>query len=119
MNPLQKLGSKKHPICVSVWDEENAANVAKVCDQHGWHFIARIAPEEDEDLEDLLVKLSYEQIKSEAFASLPATLLDPKPNNFCPCGSNKKYKKCCMLAGQRSDQASILEIHPRIENRVQ
>jgi uncharacterized protein YecA (UPF0149 family) len=21
---------------------------------------------------------------------------NPKPNNFCPCGSGKKFKKCCM-----------------------
>ncbi|MCD6352679.1 MAG: SEC-C domain-containing protein [Proteobacteria bacterium] len=23
-------------------------------------------------------------------------ILDPGPNDLCPCGSGKKYKRCCM-----------------------
>ncbi len=109
MRSLEKLGSKKHPICVSVWDEEAAGRIAKVCDEKGWHFIAKLDPEEDEDIEEFILKCGYEQMRSAAPQQAQANF-DPKPNNYCPCGSNKKYKKCCMLSAQRTRQLPPPEI---------
>ena len=97
MHSIEKLGSKKHPIRVSVWDEEAVGRVAKICDQQGWYFIAKIDPDEDENVEEFLAKLASQQIG----VSIPVKLqpsLAPMPNNFCPCDSGKKYKKCCMRA---------------------
>ncbi len=35
--------------------------------------------------------------------------MKPKRNDPCPCGSNKKYKKCCGLsAGQKPIKASVI-----------
>jgi uncharacterized protein YecA (UPF0149 family) len=96
MPSLEKLGSNKHPIRISVWDEEAVEPVARLCEQNGWKFVAKIDPEEDEDLEEFILKLRYEQSKNTTQSPAKANL-DPKPNNYCPCNSGNKFKKCCML----------------------
>ena len=95
MKNLEKLGSKKRPICVSVWDEEALERVAKTCEERKWVFIAKINPEEDEDLSDLALKLQFEKMRVSMGTKLRQNL-NPLPNNFCPCNSGKKFKKCCM-----------------------
>ena len=34
-----------------------------------------------------------------------------KPNEKCPCGSSKKYKKCCGLAGAATSGATAAPGH--------
>jgi len=87
---MAKLGTEKRPIIVRVRTEERARYVAEQCAPHGWHFIIGIEPDEPEDISDLEKALDPPvPIQSEKFGR----------NNPCPCGSGKKYKKCCGAAG--------------------
>jgi SWIM/SEC-C metal-binding protein len=84
---MAKLGSKKKPIVVRVQTQEKAAEIAAICDEHGWHFIAGIEPDEEEDVSDLESALNPTgPVRAET---------KPRRNDPCPCGSGKKYKKCC------------------------
>jgi SWIM/SEC-C metal-binding protein len=83
---MAKLGSKKRPIIVRVQTEEKAAYVAETCEKNGWHFITGLEPGEPEDISDLEKLLNPPQaVRSEKIGR----------NDPCPCGSGKKYKKCC------------------------
>lgn len=83
---MAKLGSEKRPIIVRVHTEEKAKYVAETCERNGWHFIIGFEPDEPEDISDLEKLLNPPQVvKSEKTGR----------NDPCPCGSRKKYKKCC------------------------
>jgi SWIM/SEC-C metal-binding protein len=83
---MPKLGSKKRPVVARVHSEEKAQYVAETCDQNGWHYIIGFEPDKPEDISDLEKLLNPPQIvKSEKIGR----------NDPCPCGSGKKYKKCC------------------------
>ena len=83
------LGSKARPVIVRVQNEERAQEVSNICFAHGIQFIVGIESDKVENIFDL----------KKALKALPPTL-PAKPakvssNDYCPCGSNKKYKKCC------------------------
>ena len=83
---MAKLGTKKKPAVVRVQNDKRAGEVVAVFEKHGWHFILGLEPDKPEDISDL-----------------EKLLHPPKPvqadkigrNDPCPCGSGKKYKKCC------------------------
>jgi len=83
---MAKLGSEKKPIIVRVHTDERARYVAETCAAHGWHYIIGFETDKPEDISDLERALN------------PPQLLTSKKigrNEPCPCGSGKKYKKCC------------------------
>ena len=84
---MAKLGSEKKPVIVRVHSEEKARYVAETCGANGWHYIIGFeSPEVPEDISDLERLLNpVAQVKS---TKVPR-------NSPCPCGSGKKYKKCC------------------------
>jgi len=85
---MAKLGSEKNPLILRVADDSKIEHIAKICDEHGWHFILGIEPGEEENLSDLERKLN------------PPTrhvVIKVGRNEPCPCGSGKKFKKCCGL----------------------
>jgi SWIM/SEC-C metal-binding protein len=84
---MPRLGSQKRPIIVRVQTQERAAEIAAICDQHGWHFIAGVEPHKPEDISDL-----ERALNPPAPARAEKT---PGRNDPCPCGSGKKYKRCC------------------------
>lgn len=86
-----KLGSKKHPIIIRVQNERRAGEVASICEQHGWKYIAGIEPDKPENISDL------EKALRSPFANNPKPDFKPRigRNNYCSCGSNLKYKNCC------------------------
>ena len=86
---MARLGSTKRPLRLCVRSEERAAEVAELCDERGLHFLMGLEPDEPEDVSDLEKALNP-QGRTEA--------KQPKPgrNDPCPCGSGKKYKKCCL-----------------------
>ena len=87
---MAKLGSKKRPIIVRVHSEEKAQYVAETCDKHGWHYIIGFEMDQPEDISDLEKKLNpVKPLKSQKIGR----------NDPCPCGSGKKFKKCCGAAG--------------------
>jgi SWIM/SEC-C metal-binding protein len=84
---LANLGTRKNPAIVRVQTMERAQQVAELCDEHAIHFILGLEPDEPEDISDILRALDP-----------PApVLVQPKVgrNEPCPCGSGKKFKKCC------------------------
>jgi SWIM/SEC-C metal-binding protein len=82
-----KLGTDKNPAIVSVQTEERVKELAPVFEKNGWTYKITVdadAPEDTNDLEILLnpIKTSIAEEKIGR-------------NDPCPCGSGKKYKKCC------------------------
>ena len=90
---MAKLGTTKHPIIVRVQTQERAIEVAAICQERGWHYIAGIEPDEPEDLSDLERLLNpAARVRTERTVRAERT---PGRNAPCPCGSGKKYKRCC------------------------
>ena len=99
---MAKIGTEKKPVRFRVQTEERLQEVASLCDKNGWIFIGEFEPNEPEDLREVEYMLN-----PHAFTSQPRmdksdnmTVLHKKPkigrNSPCPCGSGKKYKKCCL-----------------------
>ncbi|MBU1398299.1 MAG: SEC-C domain-containing protein [Proteobacteria bacterium] len=87
---MAKLGSEKRPVVVRVHTDEKARYVAETCTKNGWHYIIGFEPDKPEDISDLEKLLNPPQlVRSEKIGR----------NDPCPCGSVKKYKKCCGLLG--------------------
>lgn len=84
---MKKLGSKEKPAIVKVQTQEKAQEILALCDSKGWQVIVGIEPQENEDISDVERLLNPPMpIKSEKIDR----------NAPCPCGSGKKYKKCCI-----------------------
>jgi SWIM/SEC-C metal-binding protein len=82
-----KLGTEKNPATVTVKTKKRSAEVAKLFEENGWKYTIKLDNDKPEDITDLELLLNW-----------------PKPmeaetkvgrNDPCPCGSGKKYKKCC------------------------
>lgn len=84
---MAKPGTKKKPAVVRVRTEKRLQEVASIFEKHGWKFIIGLEPDKPENISDLERLLS---------PVLPKKT-DQKigRNDPCPCGSGKKYKKCC------------------------
>ena len=98
---MAKLGTEKKPICFHVRTEKRLGKIADICQRHGWHFIGGLEPDEPEDIREVEYMLN-----PSAFSEAPRmrllrlqTVVKEEPeigrNAPCPCGSGKKYKKCC------------------------
>jgi SWIM/SEC-C metal-binding protein len=84
------LELRKKPIIVRVQTQERGLHVAELCAEQGWHYIIGLEPENPEDISDLEKALNPPQpVQSEKVGR----------NDPCPCGSGKKYKKCCGAGG--------------------
>ena len=83
---MAKLGTKACPIIVRVHSDEMAYYVADTCRRNGWEYIIGFEPDKREDISDLEKVLN---------PNLPARSNKVDRNGPCPCGSGKKYKKCC------------------------
>lgn len=84
---MSKLGSKEKPAVVKVRTQQKAQEIIALCNSKGWQVIVGIEPYEDEDISDVERLLHPPKpIKSEKIDR----------NVACPCGSGKKYKKCCL-----------------------
>ena len=84
---LAKLGTEKNPAQVRVQTEEKVRELKTVFEENGWSYAIDLEPDKPEDVKDLEILLH--PIKP-AVAEKKAGRNDP-----CPCGSGKKYKKCC------------------------
>ena len=81
------MGTEKNPAVVHVNTKKRMKEVASIFEKHGWKYTIELDRENAEDISDLDILLNW-----------------PKPqeadkkvgrNQPCPCGSGKKYKKCC------------------------
>ncbi len=84
---MAKLGSQKKPLILRVQDPDRGQQVARQCTEIGAHYILGIEPDKPEDITDLDRVLNPPAVQR----------TEPKVgrNDPCPCGSGKKYKKCC------------------------
>ena len=83
---MARLGSEKRPIIVRVRTDELARYVAETCASNEWHYIIGFEMDKPEDISDLERALNPTQ---------PLISQKLGRNEPCPCGSGKKYKKCC------------------------
>ncbi|MBC8417397.1 MAG: PBPRA1643 family SWIM/SEC-C metal-binding motif protein [Pseudomonadota bacterium] len=82
-----KLGTKMKPAVVEVQTEERLKEVASIFEEKGWEYTIGLDPDKPEDITDLKILLNR-----------PKPVISEKKvgrNEPCPCGSGKKYKKCC------------------------
>ena len=99
---MAKIGTEKRPVRFRVQTEDRMREIATLCDNNGWIFLGGLEPDEPEDI----CEVEY-LLNPKAFGSQPRmggsdsmTIVRDTPkvgrNELCPCGSGKKYKKCCM-----------------------
>jgi SWIM/SEC-C metal-binding protein len=82
-----KLGTETRPAKVSVQTEQRKAELEAIFERNGWkHEITVDAnkPENTFDLDQLLNPIAPAKAAPKVGRNEP-----------CPCGSGKKYKKCC------------------------
>ena len=84
---MTQLGTSKRPAVVRVQTQIRAEEIVSLCDRYGWKVIVGVEPDQDEDVSD--VERLLHPPESAMAASTPGR------NDPCPCGSGRKYKKCC------------------------
>jgi SWIM/SEC-C metal-binding protein len=82
-----KLGTEKNPAVVHVQTEGRLKEIASIFEKNGWKYTIELEPDKPEDITDLEILLNPQNPK----------IAEKKVgrNEPCPCGSGKKYKKCC------------------------
>ena len=82
-----KLGTDKNPAAVHVKTKKRMKEVAGIFEKNDWKYSIELETDKPEDTNDL-----------ELLLNPPKTVIAEKKvgrNEPCPCGSGKKYKKCC------------------------
>ena len=82
-----KLGTRKRPALVHVQTKKRMKEVSSIFEEKGWRYTIELEPDNPEDITDLEILLNTPKTK---IAENKAGRNEP-----CPCGSGKKYKKCC------------------------
>jgi SWIM/SEC-C metal-binding protein len=83
----KKLGSSSNPAVVRVQTPRKADEILSICNRHDWEAIIGVESDKLENIADL-----------EKLLNPPTPLRKPVKvgrNDPCPCGSGRKYKKCC------------------------
>jgi len=76
-----------NPAVVRVQTKKRMKEVAAVFEKNNWKYTIGLEPDKPEDITDM-----------ELLLNPPQTIVSDKKvgrNEPCPCGSGKKYKKCC------------------------
>ena len=84
---MGNLGSEKRPAVARVKSQKRAEEILSICSKHGWKVIVGVEPNKPEDISDVERLLNPPEA---AKAQVKTGRTDP-----CPCGSGKKYKRCC------------------------
>ena len=81
------MGTDGNPASVTVQTEERAKELESVCERNNWKCTMELQPDKPEDTAEL-----------DALLNPIKTVIAEKKvgrNSPCPCGSGKKFKKCC------------------------
>ena len=91
---MAKIGTHKRPAVVRVRTFEKGEDIVALCNEHGWQVIVGVEEDEPEDTSDVewLLRNLSDAPKVAAKPRLPPRI---SGNDYCPCGSGKKFKKCC------------------------
>jgi SWIM/SEC-C metal-binding protein len=76
-----------------VQTEDHAKRVLEFCDDHEIVVIVGVEPDKPEDITDIEKAVAARE-PARAVAKIGR-------NDPCPCGSGKKFKKCCVDQPQR------------------
>ena len=82
-----KLGTEQHPAIVNVKTKKRVKELESIFEKNSWKYSIELDSDKPEDINDL-----------EMLLNPPKTKIAEKKvgrNEACPCGSGKKYKKCC------------------------
>ena len=82
-----KLGSKKSPAQISVQTEARKSEIEVIISQNKWFAEIAINADAPENIKDLEFLQENEVVS--------VTTNKAGRNDPCPCGSGKKFKKCC------------------------
>ncbi|MBW1698137.1 MAG: SEC-C domain-containing protein [Deltaproteobacteria bacterium] len=82
-----RLGTEKNPAVVRVQTEKRKKEVASLFEKNRWKYRIELEPDQPEDITDLEILLNWPKPKK---AEKKVGRNEP-----CPCGSGRKYKKCC------------------------
>lgn len=102
---MTKLGTRQHPIVVRVRTDEHGQYIAQECEMRGWQYIIGLEPDKPEDISD------FEKARN---PSVPMQSDKIGRNEPCPCGSGKKFKKCCASAVAHPFSGTAQRYHPEI-----
>lgn len=82
-----KLGTEKNPAMVNVKTKKRVKELEAIFEKNGWNYKIELAKDKPEDIGDLELLLN----------PIKTRIVEKKVgrNEPCPCGSGKKYKKCC------------------------
>lgn len=82
-----KLGTETNPAVVNVQTEKRVKALKSVFEENNWNHTITVDPDKPEDITDLDILLN----------PLTTRIAEKTVgrNEPCPCGSGKKYKKCC------------------------
>jgi SWIM/SEC-C metal-binding protein len=82
-----RRGTEKNPALVNVQTKKRVQELESVFEKNGWKYKIKLEPDKPEDITDLEILLNPPKTRT----------VDKKVgrNDPCPCGSGKKYKKCC------------------------
>jgi SWIM/SEC-C metal-binding protein len=85
---MASVGTRKKPAIVRVQTEERAQRLLEFCQDNDIAVLVGVEPDKAEDITD---------IERAILAREPARpVLKIGRNDPCPCGSGKKFKKCCV-----------------------
>jgi SWIM/SEC-C metal-binding protein len=82
-----RLGTKTNPAVVHVQTKKRAKELEAVFKKNGWEYTIDLEPGKPEDITALEILQNPTQTR------VAETKVGR--NAPCPCGSGKKYKRCC------------------------
>jgi SWIM/SEC-C metal-binding protein len=88
---MAKLGTHAKPAVVRVATQEKATEIFDICESNGWKVVIGVEPGKPEDISDVQKLLGIKSENVKTIVNAPQI----GRNDPCPCGSGKKYKKCC------------------------
>ena len=83
---MPKHNLDKNTVIGHVQTEDRLNEIATLCNERGLKFIIGLEPDRPEDFSDIERRLNPPS---------PHFSVHVGRNESCPCGSGKKYKKCC------------------------
>ena len=100
---MGKLGTSVNPIRFRVNNDARMEEVVGICEKRNWKYVCGIDYAQSEDISELEYMLnpksfSGKRPKMKNVDNMPIVNTEPVigRNDPCPCGSGKKYKKCCL-----------------------
>jgi len=90
---MATVGTRERPAIVRVQTEERAQSLFEFCQENGIAVMVSVEPDKAEDIADIERAVLARQPPP---AQAQAQAVKVGRNDPCPCGSGKKFKKCCI-----------------------